>query len=159
MYRKSSLELLLILSMCGIVFIHYVDPGLGGAVINGAFPQFSWFFVHFFNSFFFPLASCFVLISGYFMIGSRTFSLKKPLSILIICAFYGVISYTIALLAGISPHEGGPLYALFPYFWGNRWFVETYVMLLLLAPFLNKLLNSLTRDQYHLLLIVQLALF
>ena len=157
--RKSNLELLRILSMCGIIFIHYVGADLGGAVINGDFPHFSWFFVHFFNSFFVPLVSCFVLISGYFMIGSRTFSLKKPLSILIICAFYGVISYTIALLAGISPHEGGPLYALFPYFWGNRWFVETYVMLLLLAPFLNKLLNSLTREQYRLLLIVQLALF
>lgn len=157
--RKSNLELLRILSMCGIIFIHYVGADLGGAVINGAFPNFSWFFVHFFNSFFVPLVNCFVLISGYFMISNRSFSLKKPLNILMIYAFYGVISYIIALLAGVQPHAGGILYALFPYFWGNRWFVETYVMLLLLAPFLNKLLNSLTRDQYRLLLIVQLALF
>lgn len=157
--RKSNLELLRILSMCGIIFIHYVGAELGGAVINGAFPHFSWFFVHFFNSFFVPLVNCFVLISGYFMISSRTFSLKKPLSILVICAFYGVISYIIALLAGVPPHEGGLLYALFPYFWGNRWFVETYVILLLLAPFLNRLLNSLTRDQYRLLLAVHLSLF
>lgn len=157
--RKSNLELLRILSMCGIIFIHYVGADLGGAVVNGTFPNFSWFFVHFSNSFFVPLVNCFVLISGYFMISSRSFSLKKPLSILIICAFYGVISYIIALLAGVQPHDGSILYALFPYFWGNRWFVETYVILLLLAPFLNKLLNSLTRDQYHLLLIVQLDLF
>lgn len=157
--RKSNLELLRILAMCGIIFIHYTGAELGGAVINGAFPNFSWFFVHFFNSFFVPLVNCFVLISGYFMISSRSFSLKKPLNILMICVFYGVISYIIALLAGVQPHAGGILYALFPYFWGNRWFVETYVMLLLLAPFLNKLLNSLTRDQYRLLLIVQLALF
>ena len=157
--RKSNLELLRVISMCGIVFIHYVGTELGGAVNNSAFFNFSWFFVHFFNSFFVPLVNCFVLISGYFMISSCTFSLKKPVSILAVSAFYGVVSYVIALWSGVTLHEGGILYAVFPYFWGKRWFVETYVMLLLLAPFLNKLLNSLTQEQYRLLLIVQLALF
>ena len=157
--RQSNLELLRILSMCGIIFVHYVGSEFGGAVIDGTFPNFSWFFVHFFNSFFVPLVNCFVLISGYFMVKRQTFSMKKPSSILIICAFYGLVSYVIALLAGVEPHAGGILYALFPYFWGNRWFVETYVMLLLLAPFLNKLLNALTSEQYRLLLKIQLSVF
>lgn len=157
--RKSNLELLRILCMCGIIFIHYVGADLGGAVVNGTFPNFSWFFVHFSTSFFVPLVNCFVLISGYFMISSRSFSLKKPLNILLICAFYGVISYIIALLAGARPHDGSILYALFPYFWGKRWFVETYIILILLAPFMNKLLRSLGHQNYLLLMSVQLTLF
>ena len=75
--RQSNLELLRILSMCGIVFIHYVGAELGGAVIVGTFPSFSWFFVHFFSSFFIPLVNCFVLISGYFMVKGQTFSMKS----------------------------------------------------------------------------------
>ena len=157
--RKSNLELLRILSMSGIIFIHYVGAELGGAVVNGDFPNFSWFFVHFFNAFFVPLVNCFVLISGYFMVNSKSFSLKKPISILVICAFHGVISYLIALFAGVELHEGGVLYALFPYFWGNRWFVETYVILLLIAPFINKLLNSITKESYHILMAVWISLF
>ena len=62
--RSSNLELLRIVSMCGIVDMHYF--GMGGAVQNSTFPAFSWFVTHFLNSFCIPLVNCFVLITGYF---------------------------------------------------------------------------------------------
>lgn len=145
--------------MCGIVVIHYSGAEFGGAVQNAVFPHFSWFFTHFLNAFCVPLVNCFVLITGYFLIEKKTFSLKKPVSLLIITAFYGIISYAVAALCGGDPYQGGILYALFPYFYGNRWFVETYVILILLAPFISKLLRSLKREHYRLLLTVQLVIF
>lgn len=114
--RNSNLELLRIISMCGIIIIHYSGSELGGAVQNALFPNFSWMFTHFLNAFCVPLVNCFVLITGYFLIDKMTFSLKKPVSLLFITAFYGLLSYIVAAFAGIEPYQGGVLYALFPYF-------------------------------------------
>lgn len=51
------------------------------------------------------------------------------------------------------------LNAAFPFIVGKRWFVETYIILILLAPFINKLLCALRQQDYRLLLSFQLALF
>lgn len=51
------------------------------------------------------------------------------------------------------------LFSLVPFFKGNRWFVETYIILIILAPFLNKVLCLLNRDSYRILLMVQLSIF
>ena len=156
--RKSNLELLRIISMCGIIVMHYF--GMGGAVQNNAFPSFSWFAVHFLNSFCVPLVNCFVLISGYFLIGRTSFSLKKPVELLFITAFYGFLSYMIFVCADSASFSlAGALQAVFPFVIGKRWFVETYIILLLLAPFLNKLLTSLSKEAFRLLLFIQLAVF
>lgn len=156
--RQSNLELLRILSMCGIIVMHYF--GMGGAVQQGAFPHFSWFLTHFLNSFAIPLVNCFVLISGYFLVHRTVFSLRKPVELLIITAFYGLISYVIFLCTdqGVLS-AGGVLQALFPFVAGKRWFVETYIILILFAPFLNVLLLQLKRAHYRLLLTIQLSLF
>lgn len=36
----------------------------------------------------------------------------------------------------------------FPVFLRNYWFVTVYIVLLILSPFLNKLINSLSQKQY-----------
>ena len=156
--RKSNLELLRILAMCGIIILHYT--GMGGAVQNNVFPSFSWFAVHFLNSFCIPLVNCFVLITGYFLIEKTVFSLKKPIELLVITAFYGLLAYVIRVCTednSLSPRE--VLNAAFPFIVGKRWFVETYIILILLAPFINKLLCALRQQDYRLLLSFQLALF
>lgn len=156
--RKSNLELLRIVSMCGIVVMHYF--GMGGAVQSSIFPTFSWFVTHFLNSFCIPLVNCFVLITGYFLINKTVLSLRKPAELLIITAFYGAISYLVAVSierGQISP--GDALRAILPFLIVKRWFVETYILLLLFAPFLSLLLRCLKQAHYRLLLGIQLAVF
>ena len=156
--RKSNLELLRIISMCGIIIMHYF--GIGGVVQNNVFPHFSWFYTHFLNSFCIPLVNCFVLISGYFLITRKIFSLRKPMELLIITAFYGSIAYIVYLIVGDGMVSvGGVFKAMFPFIEGKRWFVETYIMLILFAPFLNKLLCQLNKVHYQTLLVMQLLIF
>ena len=156
--RKSNLELLRIISMCGIIIMHY--SGIGGGVHNNIFPSFSWFFTHLLNSFCIPLVNCFVLISGYFLIKRKMFSLRKPIELLLITAFYGVIAYIIYLVIEDGVVSiGEALKAIFPFSEGKRWFVETYIILILFAPFLNKLLCSLNKVHYQILLVMQLLIF
>lgn len=156
--RKSNLELLRILAMCGIIVMHYT--GMGGAVQNNAYPGFSWFMVHFLNSFCIPLVNCFVLITGYFLIEKTTFTLKKPVELLLITAFYGLLVYSVCVCTGNAAFSlVGIVDAVFPFFADKRWFVETYIILILLAPFINKLLCSLGQQNYLLLLSIQLTIF
>ena len=156
--RKSNLELLRIISMTGIVLIHYF--GMGGAVKQLVFPHFSWFLNYFLNSFSVPLVNCFVLITGYFTVRTTVFSLRKPVQLLIITAFYGGISWLVAALCGQDVVSlWGIAQALFPFIRGSRWFVETYIILILFAPFLNVLLLQLKKAHYQLLLAIQLGLF
>lgn len=158
--RKSNLELLRIISMCGIIVLHYLNSDLGGALQNAAFPNFSWVFSHAVNSFCVPLVNCFVLITGYFLVEKTVFSLRKSLDLLIVTAFYGLLSYVIWLLAtGSQVSFPQILQALFPFSIGKRWFVETYILLILFAPFLSALLKRLQEEHFRLLLIVQLTIF
>lgn len=159
--RDSNFEVLRILSMCGIIAVHYMNNEIGGAVQNAVFPNFSWLFSHFLSSFCVPLINCFVLISGYFLISKRTFHpLRKSVDLLLITAFYGIIAYGISVITGNNAFKFSELaYAIVPFLRGKRWFVETYIILILFAPFLNKMLNSLGRKPYNVLLTVQIMIF
>lgn len=156
--RNSNLELLRIISMSGIVIMHYF--GMGGVAQQVVFPHISWFLVHSLNSFSIPLVNCFVLITGYFLVTKTVLSLRKPVELLILTAFYGGLSWLIALLCGQEVMSlRGIAEALFPFIRGSRWFVETYIILILFAPFLNVVLLQLKREHYRLLLAIQLGLF
>ena len=158
--RDSNFEVLRILSMCGIIAVHYINSEIGGAVQNAVFPNFSWLFSHFLSSFCVPLVNCFVLISGYFLINRRTFSLRKSIDFLIITAFYGIISYGISVITENNTFSLLELiYAIVPFLTGKRWFVETYIILILFSPFLNKALNALDRKSYKVLLTIQIMIF
>lgn len=160
MNRKSNLELLRILSMCGIVALHYINPTMGMAIQNAVYPNFSWIFSNVLLSFSVPLVNCFVLISGYFLIGKTVFNLRKIVDILLTTFFYGAVCYFLWVLITGNGITAGELFeACIPFTAGRRWFVESYIILLLFAPFLNILLNHISRRDYRLLLSIQIFLF
>lgn len=158
--RTSNFEILRIISMCGIIAIHYLSGTFGGMAGNAVFPKFSWFFSQFINSVACPLVNCFVLISGYFLVKQDKFGIRKSIDLLIISAFYGIIGY----LIGIATNNVGwsiksLFFSIFPFFAGRRWFVETYIILILLVPFINKTLCKLDKNSFKILLFIQLGVF
>lgn len=158
--RKSNFELLRIVSMCGIIAIHYLAGSLGGMAENASFPEFAWFLSQFVNSAACPLVNCFVLISGYFMISKDTFCIRKSVDLLIITMFYGIIGYTIGISSGVTAFSiKGMFYSIFPFFEAKRWFVETYIILILLVPFINKALRNLDKKNFRTLLVISISIF
>ena len=158
--RTSNFELLRIISMCGIIAIHYANSEIGGAAQNVVFPNFSWMYVHFVGAFCTPLVNCFVLISGYFLIERKALQIRKAINLICITAFYGAASYLIAMLCTNQTWSVQDfVYAVIPFFKGTRWFVETYIILILLAPFLNKALRSLSKQSFEILLAIQISIF
>lgn len=158
--RLSNFELLRIISMCGIIAIHYLAGHLGGMAENATFPNFEWFLSQFISSVACPLVNCFVLISGYFLVRKKVFGIRKVVDLLLITAFYGVIGYGIGAFMGVIPITvKGLLYAFFPFFEGKRWFVETYIILILLCPFINRIINGIDKKSFQILLTIQIFLF
>lgn len=161
--RQSNIELLRIAAMLMIVGHHMAVHGIYhvtagenaynvysmGTQLNKAF-----------TSLFAPGGeigvAIFFMITGYFQIKKNTFSLKK---IILQSFFYGAFC-TIAF--GIIELLGGmaPLYvvknigkfamkAVFTPITGNVWwFVTSYIIIMLLSPFINRYLNKLNKKGY-----------
>jgi hypothetical protein len=85
---------------------------------------------------------------------------KRIFSLYSVVLFYGLILFIIALfLKETSFSFKNLVVACIPFVGGKRWFVETYMLLMIFSPFLNKLLCSLTKKSYAALIIIQLLIF
>lgn len=107
--------------------------------------------------FFCVAVNCFVLISGWFGIKfkpDKIFSLNNTLTfwVLLICA--------ITLFIGF--HEINikkDILLLVPLVTKKYWFITVYVALCLLAPYLNILVNALSKEDFRKLLVTCICLF
>lgn len=142
--RDLNFELLRITSMMAIVFGHLSSTG--PALIN-------------------PLAlfgdvNCFILITGYFMANGK-FKASRIVRLVIETIFYCFLITLIFYI--INPHQIGVfqlLKSIFPFAPTSfsYWFVNKYLGLILLQPFLSYLIKNLTKKQFKYLIILLLIL-
>lgn len=94
----------------------------------------------------------FVMISGYFGIKRKW---KRLLSLALSVSFYNALGITIAVLFFNQQFEIKSLLSIvFPITKGGYWFITSYAVLYLLAPYINMVLEKLTKQEYILLLVV-----
>ena len=102
---------------------------------------------------------CFVLISGYFMVDQK-FTVKRILKTAGTVWFYSISIWLIWLITCVLTGRFvikkiiiEAVFAFFPILSSHYWFATAYIILLLLAPFFNLLINAMERNQYKYLLI------
>jgi hypothetical protein len=168
--RKSNFELLRIVAMLMIIAHHFASHGIQHD-LDGNVAYVIWRNGSFINK----ISDClyapggkigvgiFFMLTGYFLINKYSFSLKK---VVLESTFYGVfnsIIYIVFLCAGVLPMPENKInsiliptvLALFnPAIGGVWWFISAYVMLILLLPFLNRILNNFTQKGYLIFLVV-----
>ena len=147
--RQANIELLRVVSMLAVIAMHFL--GVGGVMTRSTGV---WFAVSStFYSFAIAATSCYVLIGGYFLATSK-FRTGRIFRLLLEFFTY---TFGIYLLFGLivllkngdnifSLHEFYTFY-LFPIVHEENWFVTCYILMLLLAPFYNVLLQHLTKQQ------------
>ena len=153
--RSSNIELLRILAMLLIIGHHIsVHSGFGfpaeTITVNRLWIEFIQIGGQLGNS-------IFILITGYFMIQSASSPARKLVKLWLQIVTYAVTCYTLScLLGGTSFSLNQLLTAFFPVtlMSGTWWFAGTFFILLLLSPFLNKLLHALTRTEYRAMLAI-----
>lgn len=98
----------------------------------------------------------FVLISGYFSIRPK---LKSFLNFYLMCAFYAGLLYTINLYFVESHINRWCIYnTVMPFGMyessSGWWFLPNYMILYLLSPFLNRIIDNLSRKEFRISLFI-----
>lgn len=150
------MELLRVFSMLGIVILHCFLYANGGD--NAVNHDIRGYMSLLENSIFIVSVNVFVLISGYFTIGSRGghyIKIRKLLNLYLMMVFYILLF----VLMGFFSHkiEIHPSHYL-PLKSDVYWFMTIYFQLMLIAPFLVRLVDCLDRYWYRCLLLLLFVL-
>ena len=101
----------------------------------------------------------FVMVTGYFCIKSP-FRLKTLIRVVFETFFYSILILLTIIVFDPSAIDGGKMVvqSLLPTLSGNYWFVSSYVGMIALSPFLNKLVQALGQSGTKKLILVTLTL-
>ncbi len=94
----------------------------------------------------------FVLISAYFLVKSK-FKIKKLLALWLQVLFYGIAFYLISCAIDSSNFGVGFVFYLAPITSNAFWFITAYLLLYLISPFLNIILNNASKKQLTILVV------
>lgn len=157
--RNSSVELLRILSMLTIVGVHYFGCcDTENKLLQGGSLSFETFLMV--KLLFSYGVNIFVIITGYYMVGRWEVNIRKAFDLLWWIAFYGIIMFGISIAIGINSFTvAGMVKTLFPILWNMRWFVKAYIILFLLVPYINVMLDNINKRQHEIIIAVLLILF
>lgn len=154
--RNSNLELLRIIAMYMIVFIHanmYLSVFCGGKSMI--------FFNGLVNGICNIGVTCFVLISGYYGVH---FKVKKLVKMECMMISYSLFEMLIMYLVMPEQLQGTALLeqlvkSLLPFISRKYWFYSCYVCLMLLSGYIQKLIDALKQEEMKKLLILLIILF
>ena len=156
--RDTNLDLLRIISMLLIIFLHTIDHSgvLEQAEVGSAG---MYFYVRFTYALCQVCVNCYVMLSGYYLVKAR-FRLQKLAVLWMEMVFY---SFVLKLLFMVTGYEEMSIVSLvscfFPILTGRYWFMTIYVGLYLVFPFLNKLVYAMNRKEHAILNLFLFVLF
>lgn len=155
--RDSNFELMRILSMFFIVIYHFFIA-TGGDLLSHTTGNLH-LLVELICMIVMVHVNSFVLITGYFQY-NKEFKLKKFIDLYIMFYTYKVVIGTIFLLFTTIPIEKIEILRIYnPIEFDNYWFLKVYLLLYLLTPYINQLINSLDKEKHKKLIITLFILF
>ena len=158
--RRVEFELLRILAMAGVVMNHVFNYGLdiyGDFRVDASSPvgALVWSVLEILKLMALPSVNCYILITGYFMIDRTELRLKGIWKVWSTTWFYAIGIYLLCVLLSIVPFEGKELLRhATPLLSNDYWFVTSYLILLLLAPFISWALQHASKRQYQMALVI-----
>lgn len=151
--RQSNMELLRIIAMILIVAHHFsVHSGFSFATdaitVNKLWVQFTAIGGKI-------GVDIFVLISGYFLISAKSLKTNKVIKLWAQLFTYSILMFALFVALGTDRFGITELIKrCLPVTFTGWWFASTYFVLYLISPFINKLLNTLSKKEYQHFLIL-----
>lgn len=157
MKRDSKFEILRIFSMFMIIIFHFEYFGQQWR-INSSHSFVNYLLLASYLSIGKLGVYLFVMITGYF-IGNRTILIQKSLiksfNIWIQTFYYSVIIFVLLCLMHFTAFSfHGLVKVCFPFLTDQYWFVDGYIILLLLIPFINLTLARISKSQFLYLILI-----
>ena len=149
--RQSNIELLRIISMCLIIYHHF---SLNLGIIEGYDIS---------KTMIFGILGgiggkigvvCYVLTTGYFSV-EKDFNVKRvfKLWLQIFCYYVGFMLF-FRITGTEKLNNVDTIKTFFPFAYNQYWFMTAYLYLMVLTPFINKLLNVLKQQDYKKMIVV-----
>ncbi len=155
--RNANMELLRLISMLMVVFLHGLWKGenLETATTVGN-TAVAWIF----ESLSIVAVNVFILISGYFMSRAK-FKSERLISLSFQTLFYSLGVFLACGVLGVVSIKNATTYELlqyiFPLHMGVYWFVTCYVVVYILSPVINKAVDVLSKKQLGAVIVILLA--
>ena len=154
--RQSNFELLRIIAMFMIVVTHIINHGQ--VMQNSEREVLSLIFDYIFCIIIVHVNS-YVLVTGYFQSKSK-FKMSKVLKTINITWFYRIAMLIfLVLIKAWHPTHIEIFRHVFPLDLGFYWFIDVYIMLYCISPFLNILIEKLDKKEFLRLIIILLIIF
>lgn len=151
--RQSNFELLRILAMFLIIAHHFsVHGGFNFPTNDITIPRLWIQLIQMGGK---VGVDIFVLISGYFLIGSTHLKISKLIKLWLQLLTFSLIMYAAFVMFGLQKLELNAFLRCFmPVTFMTWWFASTYFVLYLLSPFINRFLKGLDRKSFQKLLVL-----
>lgn len=148
--RNSSIELLRLLCIVGIIFMHTIAYGGDELAI------YNRYLLIVVNCFTNIGVTCFMLISGYFGVKLQPEKLIK-LDLMII--LYSILHVVIKLLLGVEVGVMSVVSAIFPVLSNQYWYVTAYFIIVIFSNYINQIPEKLSKSGFENLLFGLIFLF
>lgn len=148
--RHYGLDLLRIIAMFMIVLGHSISHSEIKAAATPFEPSFiiAWLMLAFVLS----ATNCYVLISGYFLSAREQIKTERIKKLIGTVFFYSVTIALILFACGFQIGIRQIPQIIFPVLTNSYWFITAYLAMFLLAPYMNKLISVLGKQDYMRLL-------
>lgn len=143
--RDSGIELLRILSMILILFHHFSVHS--NFIFNFGNLSYSKIFVDILASVGKLGVNIFIVISCYFLINSKP-KLSKVILFVLEVTFYSVIMYLISVFFLNNFSYKNLLESIFPFIFDIYWFATTYIVVYIISPLINVLIENIKKKIY-----------
>lgn len=154
--RKSNFELMRILCMLFIVLYHTIERG---NVLFNSNNQTLSIILEFVQLLIVVHVDMFVLLTGYFQSKSN-FKISKPLKIMAQCLFYTILIMLVLSFSGVINLSKAEIFKnIFVNFIGEYWFINIYLVLYAISPFLNVIIDNIDQSKYKKLLVLCFIIF
>lgn len=150
--RESNIELLRILTICGVVMLHYNGNVAFGLVTEGTA---NYHLLQFLEVLFICAVNLFVMISGYFLCTSNKRKAVKALELVVQVMVLGMGKYLVLVVFGAPFSLASLLYAAIP----NNYYVTLYLAVYLLSPYMNLAISKLSDKKLGVLVVLCGVLF
>lgn len=157
--RNVGLDIVRISAMCGILVLHML--GQGGELAACDTGSVKYWVSYWIEICAYCAVDLFALLSGWLGIFKKKNSTYRTLELIAITVFYSVLITVVFLFAAPDVFNGFSdiIYSIVPAFADRYWYINCYIALAFLQPFINKILLSLTVKQHQMLCFISLILF
>lgn len=155
--RQSNIELLRILTIIGVIILHYNNKFVGGAfeyVLGGSI---NFYILNILESIFICAVNVFIIISGFFLYNTEKRNLWKVIKLLIQVIVIYELKYifTSVVINKSNISISGLIFNLIP----SNYFVILYIVVYILSPYINILIKSLDKKEFQRFIIILFIMF